>query len=60
MIVRRATRLHLERAKRRMVETDDPLKTVAQEAGFPTADRFYKTFLREEGISPSQYRIRHQ
>ena len=54
------TRLRLQRAKRRMVETDASMKDVAIEAGFRTADHFGKVFSRVEGISPSQYREGHQ
>jgi len=54
------TRMRLERAKRRMVETDAPMKDVARESGFRTADHFYKVFARIEGMPPTQYRERHQ
>jgi LacI family transcriptional regulator len=54
------TRLRLERAKRRMVETDAPLKDVAKDAGFRTADHFYKVFARVEGMPPTRYREQHQ
>jgi len=54
------TRLRLQRAKRRMVETDASMKDVAIEAGFRTADHFGKVFNRVEGVSPSQYREGHQ
>jgi len=53
-------RLRLQRAKRRMVETDASMKDVAIDAGFRTADHFGKVFTRIEGISPSQYREDHQ
>jgi LacI family transcriptional regulator len=54
------SRLRLERAKRRMVETDAPMKDVAIDAGFRNADHFYKVFTRIEGIPPSQYREERQ
>ena len=54
------TRMRLERVKRRMVETDAPLKDVAKESGFRTADHFYKVFARVEGMPPTQYREQHQ
>jgi LacI family transcriptional regulator len=54
------TRLRLQRAKRRMVETDASMKDVAIEAGFRTADHFGKVFTRVVGISPSHYRHEHQ
>ena len=46
------TRLRLERAKRRIVETDTPVKDVAIDAGFRNADHFYKVFTRIENIPP--------
>ena len=54
------TRLRLERAKRRMVETDASMKDVAIEAGFRSADHFGKVFARVEGVSPTQFREAHQ
>jgi len=54
------TRLRMERVKRRLVETDEPLKAVASAAGFPSAQQLYKTFLRVEGVSPKQYRQQRQ
>ena len=54
------TRLRIERAKRRMVETDAAMKDVAIDAGFRSADHFYKVFSRVEGIPPSNYREQHQ
>jgi LacI family transcriptional regulator len=59
-IAEEITRLRLERAKRRIVETDAPMKYVATEAGFRNADHFYKVFSRVEGITPSQYRQERQ
>lgn len=54
------TRLRLERAKRRIIETDAPLKDVALDAGFRNADHFYKVFLRIEGVTPSRFRDERQ
>ncbi len=54
------TRLRLERAKRRMVETDAPMKDIALDAGFRDADHFYKVFVRVEGVPPTQYREARQ
>ncbi|MBT3199475.1 MAG: substrate-binding domain-containing protein [Phycisphaerales bacterium] len=49
-------RLRLERAKRRLVETDEPLKNVWQASGFNNRTHFYRAFVRLEGISPKAYR----
>lgn len=54
------TRLRIERAKRRMVETDAPMKDVGLDAGFRSSDHFYKVFTRLEGMSPTQYREERQ
>ena len=59
-IAEEITRLRLERAKRRLVEADEPLKVVARASGFSTANHFYKAFIRVEGISPAEYRQRRQ
>ena len=59
-IAEEITRLRLERAKRRMVETDAPMKDVALEAGFRNADHFYKVFSRVEGLPPSDFRAQRQ
>ena len=50
------TRLRLARAKRRLVESTAPLKTVARDCGFRNADHLHKVFTRVEGTTPSQYR----
>ncbi|MEM7013927.1 MAG: substrate-binding domain-containing protein, partial [Verrucomicrobiota bacterium] len=49
-------RLRIERAKRRLVQTDEQLKMIAKDCGFESPDRFSKVFLRLEGVSPRQYR----
>lgn len=54
------TRLRLQRAKRRMVETDASMKDVALDAGFRTSDHFGKVFTRVEGITPTLFREKHQ
>ena len=59
-IAEEITRLRLERAKRRMVETEEPLNVVAQASGFSDADHFYKVFVRVEGLSPTDYRQARQ
>ena len=59
-IAEEIVRLRIERAKRRLVETDAAMKDVAEGAGFRSADHFYKVFARAEGIPPSEYRQRHQ
>ena len=55
-IAEEITRLRLERAKRRLVEADEPLKKVATASGFSNPTHFYRAFVRLEGISPKKYR----
>ena len=50
------TRLRVERAKRRLVESDEALNVVAQTSGFSDADHLYKVFVRIVGISPTEFR----
>jgi LacI family transcriptional regulator len=49
-------RLRLERAKRRLVESDELLKNVAVASGFSSLHHFYRAFVRVEGVSPKAYR----
>lgn len=46
----------VSRAKRLLVETTLPIKTVAYLAGFSSAERMRVLFVEEEGASPSIYR----
>jgi LacI family transcriptional regulator len=54
------TRLRLERAKRLLVETFEPLKSLARSCGFTGPKQMWKVFRRVEGISPGQYRRKHK
>jgi len=49
-------RMRLERAKRRLAETDEPIKQVAADSGFNSRRSFDRAFISNEGVSPSQYR----
>lgn len=55
-IAEEITHLRLERAKRRLTESDDALKNVAVDAGFTSLNHFYRAFVRTEGIPPKEYR----
>jgi len=46
----------LSRAKRLLVETDLPVKTVARLAGFSSTERLRVTFVEREGTSPTVFR----
>jgi len=51
-------RVHLERARTLLAETDLPMPEVAEGSGFKNADRLAAVFRRETGLTPSQYRRR--
>jgi LacI family transcriptional regulator len=46
----------VERAKRILEETDDPIKSVALAAGFSSCDRMGQVFGQHLGMTPTQYR----
>jgi transcriptional regulator GlxA family with amidase domain len=48
----------LSRAKRLLVETDLPVKSVAHLAGFTSTERMRVLFVEREGMSPTVYRSR--
>jgi LacI family transcriptional regulator len=51
-------RAHVERAKRLLSGTDEPLKRVAKESGFRTPQQLSKMFRRSEGLTPLAFRRR--
>ncbi len=53
-------RAHVERAKRLLAGTDEPLKTIAFRAGFRNPQQLSKAFRRREGITPLAFRRRHR
>ncbi len=53
------TRLRMERAKRMLVESDEPVKFIARACGFSGATYFHEAFFKAEGTTPRQYRLRH-
>lgn len=50
------TRERLQFAKNQLLSTEDEIHTIAQRAGFYSANSFSRTFRQYEGISPSQFR----
>jgi LacI family transcriptional regulator len=52
-------RAHLERAKKMLVETEEPLKVVASKSGFRDATQFSRVFRGAEGRTPQDYRRDH-
>ena len=49
-------RSRLQNAKRLLVDSDQPIKTVAMESGFANGEHLAKLFSRNEGVSPRTYR----
>jgi len=47
-------RLRMERAKRHLIDSPLPVKTIAHMAGFANEQRLYEAFQQYEGTSPSQ------
>lgn len=49
-------RVRIERAKRELSQSNNPLAQIARDVGFGKAMRMYEVFQRELGIAPSEYR----
>ncbi|MBI1373126.1 MAG: helix-turn-helix domain-containing protein [Phycisphaera sp.] len=52
-------RLRVERAKRELTATDQPIQQIARRAGFASARTFNDAFRAEVGCSPRAYRQQH-
>lgn len=50
------TQLKIDQAKRMLLQTDAPIKSVANYFGFTSASHFTKVFKRITGVSPFDYR----
>jgi AraC-like DNA-binding protein len=53
------TRLRMERAKRLLVEVDEPIKFIARSCGFSGATYFHEAFIKSGGVTPVAYRRLH-
>jgi LacI family transcriptional regulator len=53
-------RVHVDRAKRLLIETDLPLRAIAPRCGMSGQRQLQRLFARAEGISPGAFRQRHQ
>jgi LacI family transcriptional regulator len=53
-------RVHLERAKQLLADTDMPVPNVAAASGFRSREYLARAFKLETGLSPRQYRNRVQ
>jgi AraC-like DNA-binding protein len=52
-------RMRLIRARAALIESSDPITTIAFEAGFTSISQFYEHFTRNYGASPNAIRKRH-
>lgn len=59
-VIDELTRMRITRAKRLLVESDVPIRTVAEQCGFATSTQFILAFRRVEGTTPGDYRSRHE
>ena len=48
--------MRIERLKRLMLHSDEPIKVLARQCGFTSMNTLHRAFQRSEGISPSQFR----
>ena len=55
-VAKEIRRLRMLKAKRLLVETDLQVKQIARETGFRDPIRMYEVFVREEEVSPTEYR----
>lgn len=53
-------RAHLERARRLLAETDEPVKQVARDSGFRSPQQLSRVFRLREGMTPLAFRRRHR
>jgi len=50
----------VEEARRRLVEAEDDITTLAHELGFSSSQYFATVFRRETGMTPGAYRVKHR
>jgi len=59
-VVDEIRRVRIERAKRELMQGDASIADIAHAVGFSDANRLYEVFVREVGVSPTQYRKERQ
>lgn len=52
-------RCRIDRARRILAETGLPVARIPEACGFPTASYFFRTFRRQTGMTPAEYRKRN-
>lgn len=53
-------RVRIDRAKRELTQTDRPIASISRDGGFGEPMRMYEVFVRELGVTPSEYRKQRQ
>jgi LacI family transcriptional regulator len=53
-------RVRIERAKRELTQTDRPIASISRDVGFGEPMRMYEVFVRQLGVTPSEYRKQRQ
>lgn len=59
-ITENADLMRLERARELLESGDSSMETIAVESGLSREERLRRVFIRQLGVSPSQYRLRFQ
>ena len=49
-------RVRIERARRELTQTDKSISNISRDVGFGDSMRMYEVFVRELGVTPSEYR----
>ena len=49
-------KLRLSRVARLLIETDRPIQSIATQSGFESANSLLKSFKKEYGVSPTEFR----
>ena len=55
---RMVEKIRVEAVRRRLEETDTPIKRIAAECGFGQEERLRRAFARQVGTTPAEYRAR--
>ena len=50
----------IERAAYLLRHTDVPAAQIAMQSGFGSRQQFYRSFLKQKGLSPQDYRLKHR
>jgi len=52
-------KVRMEKAKRLLLDTDEPVKAIAAKVGFSDPHYFSRSFLKYEGLTPSEFRRKY-